>query len=69
MKRYTYSIYNRFGNKTKTIVCTSNEPVGTALETYITSAVTPQYLAEINITVEKIEELEDTQDETAKMQV
>lgn len=59
MKRYTYSIYDRFGNKTKTITCTSNEPVGVALETYITSSITPQYLAEINITVDKIEELDE----------
>ena len=58
MKRYTYSIYDRFGNKTKTIVCTSNEPVGAALETYITSAVMPQHLAELNITVDKIEDLD-----------
>lgn len=59
MKRYTYSIYDRFGNKTKTISCTSNDPVGAALETYITSAMTPQYLAEINIMLEKIEDCEN----------
>jgi len=56
MKRYTYSIYDLHGNKTKTVTCTSNEPVGVALETYITSNITPQYIAEINITLEKIED-------------
>jgi len=56
MKKYTYSLYDRSGKKTKTVICTSNEPVGEALETYIVSAITPQYIAEINIMLEKIEE-------------
>lgn len=59
MKRYTYSLYDLHGNKTKTVTCTSSEPVGIALETYITSTETPQYLAEINIMLEKIEDCDD----------
>ena len=59
MKRYTYSLYDRNGIKTKTVTCTSGEPVGAALETYITSSTTPQYLAEINIVLEKIEDCDE----------
>lgn len=59
MKKYTYSIYDRHGNKTKTVTCTSNEPVGAALETYITATTTPQYLSEINIMLEKIEDCDE----------
>jgi len=59
MKKYTYSLYDRHGNKTKTVTCTSNEPVGVALETYITATMTPQYLSEINIMLEKIEDCDE----------
>ena len=59
MNRYTYSLYDRHGNKTKTVTCTSSEPVGAALETYITSSTTPQYLAEINVMLERIEDCDE----------
>jgi len=56
MKRITYSIYNRNGEKTKTVEVYEKDPVFLALETYINGDKTPQYIAELNITVEKIEE-------------
>lgn len=59
MKRYTYSLYDLRGNKTKTITRTSNEPVGAALETYLISDITPQFILHLSIMVEKIEEIDD----------
>ena len=56
MKRITYSLYNRNGEKTKTVEVYEKDPIFLALETYINGDQTPQYIAELNITVEKIED-------------
>lgn len=56
MKRITYSLYNRNGEKTKTVEVYEKDPVFLALETYINGEQTPQYISELNIVVEKIEE-------------
>jgi hypothetical protein len=56
MKRITYSLYNRNGEKTKTVEVYEKDPVFLALETYINGEQTPQYISELNIVIEKIEE-------------
>lgn len=56
MKRITYSLYNRNGEKTKTVEVYEKDPIFLALETYINGEQTPQYISELNIVVEKIEE-------------
>jgi hypothetical protein len=56
MKKITYTLLNKSGEKIKTVQVYERDPVYIALETYLKIMQAPQIIEELNILIEKIEE-------------
>jgi len=56
MRKITYTILKKNGEEAKTVQVYEKDPVWLALETYLKTMQTPQFIEELNIIIEKIED-------------